>query len=225
MWHARCFIWHWGVIKAWLLCFGGLHWPALHMPLLVVEPGTTLPAGGGNEVPGGLPTMGSRTFPFAIGMPEEEGRGGNSSNNGGSEGVASGEDRDGEENNEEVQYSPILLHIDFCCILFGMLDFKRQKCRSINNGPAHWEAKRFLVDVLIDLIRDYPMGQYLMQIDEGQVGVWRWLDGVLKRLEDGLVIAALTEEAVDSKESLYNSPNVIKRRSCRKKKARQKSAL
>jgi hypothetical protein len=98
-----------------------------------------------------------------------------------------------------------------------MLDFERHKCRGINNNPAYWEAKRFLVDVLIDLLRDYLMGQYLMQINEGQV--------VLKQLEDGLAISALAKEAVNGKETLYyGSPKVIKRRSCRKKKARLKSA-
>ncbi len=69
------------------------------------------------------------------------------------------------------------------------------------------------------------MGQYLMQIDEEQIGNQRWLNGVLKQLEDGLAIAALAEEAVDSKETLYSGPDMIKRRcSCRKKKAHQKFA-
>ncbi len=136
-----------------------------------------------------------------------------------------GEDGDREENNEEVQYSPAVLHVNFCCILFGMLDFEHHKqCRSVDNDPACHEAKRFLVKVLIDLIRDYPLGQYLMKIDKGQVGIQRWLNGILKQLEDGLAIAALAEEAVDSKETSYGGPNVKKRHSCRKKKARPKSA-
>jgi hypothetical protein len=215
LWHTRYFA-RWGTIDAQLLCFGRLYQPVSRALSLTVEPGTTLLAGG-NEVHGGPPTTGSRMFAFAIGIPE------GGSDGVGGEGAVFGENGDGGENDGEVQYSPVLLHIDFCCILFGMLDFEHHECGVGDvDDSACREAKRFLVDVLIDLIRDYPMRQYLVQIDEERVGVRRWLDRVLERLEDGLPITALAEEAVDSEGTLY-SPEVIKRRSCRKKKARPKS--
>ncbi|KAL3768405.1 hypothetical protein ACHAW5_000772 [Stephanodiscus triporus] len=202
-WYTRYFA-RWNTIDSQLLCFGKLYQPVARALGLTVEPGATLLAGG-NEVHGGPPTTESRMFAFAIGIPEDGG--------------AEGEDasKDGcDENDGEVQYSPVLLHIDFCCLLFSMLDFEHKN----NVGSARREAKSFLVDELLCLISDYPMRQYLIQINEERVGVRTWLENVLGRLEDGLSTNALAEEAVDSDEILF-SPDVIKRR-CRKKKARPK---
>jgi hypothetical protein len=61
------------------------------------------------------------------------------------------------------------------------------------------------------------MRQYLVQIDEGRVGVRDWLERVLDRLGDGMPTDALAEEAAESDEILY-SPDVVTRRRCRKKK-------
>jgi hypothetical protein len=99
VWYVRCFVRCWGAIDARLLRFGGLHRPALRTPSLVVEPGITLPVGGGDEVPGHLPTTGTCTFAFTIGIKEEEGRGVGGSYDGDVEGAALGEDGDREENN------------------------------------------------------------------------------------------------------------------------------
>ena len=153
-------------------------------------------------------------FAFAIGIPDHN-RG---------EEIAGDEDdsllleNDGrdEENDGEVQYSPVLLHIDFCCLLFSMLDFEFGS--NANVDLARREAKYFLVNILIDLIRDYPMRQYLIQIDEERTGVLTWLESALKKLEDGSSMSSLVEEAVESDDVLY-TPDVIKRR-CKKKKAR-----
>jgi hypothetical protein len=219
MWHARYFA-KWKTMNDQLLCFGRLYHPVKRALGLIVEPGTTLLAGG-NEVHSGPPTMGSRMFAFAIGIPEVEDGGGDVKDDVG-EGTTSGKDGDdGEENDGEMQYSPVLLHIDFCCILFGILDFEHQERGGDDDVSARRKAKIFLVDVLIDLIRDYPMRQYLIQIDEERVGVRNWLDTVLERLEDGMSTIALAEEVVDSDEILY-SPDVMKKRNCRKKKARPK---
>jgi hypothetical protein len=103
-------------------------------------------------------------FAFEIDIPEEED--GNGSDDKSSKGAAFGEDGDGGESNGEGQYSPGLLPIDICCILFGMLDFEYHKRRDVNNvdDSARWEAKKILVDVLIE---------YLIQIDEEHVGIQR----------------------------------------------------
>ena len=90
-----------------------------------------------------------------------------------------------------------------------------------NVDLARREAKYFLVNILIDLIRDYPMRQYLIQIDEERTGVLTWLESALKKLEDGSSMSSLVEEAVESDDVLY-TPDVIKRR-CKKKKARLKA--
>ncbi len=67
-------------------------------------------------------------------MPEEGGGGGGGgSDDEGGEGPALGEGGDGGENDREVQYSPVLLHIDFCCILFSILDFERHEHRGADD--------------------------------------------------------------------------------------------
>jgi hypothetical protein len=214
-WYTRFFAF-WDTINSQLLCFGKLYQPVARALGLTVEPGTTLLAGG-NEIHGGPPTTESRMFAFAIGIPDHN-RG---------EEIAGDEDdsllleNDGrdEENDGEVQYSPVLLHIDFCCLLFSMLDFEFGS--NANVDLARREAKYFLVNILIDLIRDYPMRQYLIQIDEERTGVLTWLESALKKLEDGSSMSSLVEEAVESDDVLY-TPDVIKRR-CKKKKARLKA--
>jgi hypothetical protein len=103
-------------------------------------------------------------FAFEIDIPEEED--GNGSDDKSGKGAAFGEDGDGGESNGEGQYSPGLLHINICCILFGILDFEHHKCCVVNNvdNSARWEAKKILVDVLI---------KYLIQIDEERVSIRR----------------------------------------------------
>ena len=204
-WYAQHFA-QWVTINSQLLCFGKLYQPIARALGLTVEPGTTLLAGG-NEIHGGPPTAESRMFAFAIGIPEDR-----------RECAADGDnysqveyDVGDEQKDGEVQYSPVLLHIEFCCLLFSMLDFEYGI--DGDEDSARCEAKIFLVGVLIDLIRDYPLRQYLIQVDEEQVGIRIWLEKVLRQLEDGPLTNALVVEAV---EILY-SPDVIKRR-CRKKK-------
>jgi hypothetical protein len=215
-WYTRYFAF-WESINSQLLCFGKLYQPVARALGLTVEPGTTLLAGG-NEIHGGPPTTESRMFAFAIGIPDQHKRGDEIAGDEENSLLLENDGRD-EENDGEVQYSPVLLHIDFCCLLFSMLDFEFGS--NANMDLAHREAKCFLVNVLIDLIRDYPMRQYLIQINEERTGILTWLECVLKKLEDGSLISALVEEAVDSDDILY-TPDVIKRR-CKKKKVRLKA--
>ena len=216
MWYTRYFAF-WDTINSQLLCFGKLYQPVARALGLTVEPGTTLLAGG-NEIHGGPPTTESRMFAFAIGIPDQHSRGEEIAGDDDDSLLPENDGRD-EENDGEVQYSPVLLHIDFCCLLFSMLDFEFGS--NANLDLARREAKYFLVNVLIDLIRDYPMRQYLIQIHEERTGVLTWLECILKKLEDGSSISALVEEAVDSDDTLY-TPDVIKRK-CKKKKASMKA--
>ena len=215
-WYTRYFAF-WDTINSQLLCFGKLYQPVARALGLTVEPGTTLLAGG-NEIHGGPPTTESRMFAFAIGIPDQHSRGEEIAGDDDDSLLPENDGRD-EENDGEVQYSPVLLHIDFCCLLFSMLDFEFGS--NANLDLARREAKYFLVNVLIDLIRDYPMRQYLIQIHEERTGVLTWLECILKKLEDGSSISALVEEAVDSDDILY-TPDVIKRK-CKKKKASMKA--
>ena len=61
------------------------------------------------------------------------------------------------------------------------------------------------------------MGQYLVQINEGQAGMWDWLGRVLGHLGGRL---ANKLQATKSNKILYN-PNMVQRW-CRKEKARPK---
>lgn len=215
-WYTRYFAF-WDTINFQLLCFGKLYQPVAHALGLTVDPGTTLLAGG-NEIHGGPPTTESRMFAFAIGIPVEDKKGDEIAGDEENSLLPENDGKD-KENDGEVQYSPVLLHIDFCCLLFSMLDFEFGS--NANMDLARREAKYFLVNVLTDLICDYPMRQYLIQINEERTGVLTWLECILKKFEDGSSIIALVEEAVDSDDILY-TPDVIKLR-YKKKKIRLKA--
>jgi hypothetical protein len=192
------------------------------LALDAVPPGTTLIAGG-NDIHAGPPTTESRMFAFAIGISEcvdneyyEEG----------TDDYDHDDDASGAEekvNDGEVQYSPVLLHNDLCCLLFSILE---NEYNTLEKEDLVREAKVFLVRVLIRLLRDCPTKQYLLQIDEDRMGVRIWLDKVISNLlgnDDEHSIDDLIEEAAGSDTILY-SPDVVKRRS-KRKKVRYKSKL
>ena len=189
----------WKTINAHLECFGKLYQPVAFQLALETDPGTTLLAGG-NEVHAGPPTPGPRMFAFAVAIPDP--------NN-----VERGDDHstkfESDDNDGEVQYSPVLLHIDFCCILFSLLDCgyaRNEECKlSVK------EAKHFLIDVLIELIRDYPMKEYLRQISEDRVDIRNWLEHILQLIEEGSSVTSAVEDALHSNQIFY-SPNVSKKK-------------
>lgn len=196
----------WSTINLQLLCFGKLYQPVEYQLGLLTEPGTTLLAGG-NEIHAGPPTKHSRMFAFAIGVPADEGVD-----------LEDGlDDADTGQNDGEVQYSPVLFHIDFCCLLFSMLD--HENTSSEKEGLVN-ESKHFLVELLVELIRDYPMNEYLLQINQEREDVRAWLESILSRITDGLLVNGQVEEAVRSDRILY-TPDLIKRRP-KKGKRRQR---
>ena len=193
----------WTTINLQLLCFGKLYQPVEYQLGLHVKPGTTLLAGG-NDIHAGPPAKESRMFAFAIGIPEED-----------IEDQKENASVDGDGTNDgEVQYSPVLFHIDFCCLLFSILDHENNQAD--NNEGSAGEAKHFLVDILIDLIKDYPMDEYLLQIDQEREDVRNWLKSILSRLKEGRVVDDLVQNAVQSDRILY-SPDLIMRRAKKKK--------
>ena len=199
-WYTKYFAF-WNTIDSHLACFGKLYQPvSFQLGMQTVDPGTTLLAGG-NEVHAGPPTMGPRMFAFAIGIPEE------------SSAIMGGEDLD-KGNDGEVQYSPVLLHIDFCCLLFSLLDHEYS---TVVSADSVKEAKLFLLEILLHLIGDYPMKGYLRQIDDERIGVRNWLEKILDSLDNKRAVEILVTEAMDSDE-IFFSPDVIKRRSKKKKR-------
>jgi hypothetical protein len=195
-WYTKYFAF-WKTIDSHLNCFGKLYQAVSYQLGFRTDPGTTLIAGG-NEIHAGPPHSGPRMFAFAIGRPD----------NPASDDVAVEDENDG-----EVQYSPVLLHIDVCCLFFTLLDY--EYTTSEESGTIN-ESKLFLMDILMDLIRDYPMRAYLRQIDEERVGIRTWLEHVLDLIERGDSISTAVESAINSDEIFY-TPDVVKRRSKKKR--------
>jgi hypothetical protein len=202
-WYTKYFGF-WKTINQHLLCFGKLYQPVLYQLSLQTDPGTTMLAGG-NEVHAGPPTAGPRMFAFAVGIPDPD-----------EEATESGEVVD-DDNDGEVQYSPVLLHIDFCCLLFSLLD---NDCNLFDlESVVH--AKHFLLDVLVELIRDYPMKEYLRQINEDRIGIRDWLEKVLWFINQNSSVDSLIYDATRSDQIFY-SPDVAKQNLKKKKKERHR---
>ena len=197
----------WRTINLQLLCFGKLYQPVEYQLGLQTEPGTTLLAGG-NEIHAGPPTKHSRMFAFAIGIPSDDDVDVDQGNSEYEKG----------ENDGEVQYSPVLFHIDFCCLLFSILDYDYKA--TVGKEDAVREAKLFLVRVLVKLLRDYPMNEYLLQIDQERKDIRSWLESILARIVEDRQVDDLIEEAVESNMILY-TPDLTKRRRSNKKERRQ----
>ena len=72
--------------------------------------------------------------------------------------------------------------------------------------------------MLIELIVDYPMKAYLLQIDEERREIRSWLEHILERIESKQSTDALLEDAVTSEVILYSPDVIIKRRKKKKSK-------
>ena len=219
-WYTKFFKF-WGTLDSHLNCFGKLYQPVALQLSLQTQPGTTLLAGG-NEVHAGPASEGPRMFVFAIGIPKD----------GVCSELISNESVDDEEENSsignndgEVQYSPVLLHIDFCCLLFGILDceYLHSTNKKAKRGSIEIieklviDAKRFLLEILLVLIADYPMKGYLRQIPDERMEVRNWLESVLSCLDNDIELRHLVEKAVGS-DSIFYSPDINNRRSKKKKR-------
>ena len=97
-WWTRHFVGSLGpTLDEGLRRFGKLYQRVARALATDVDAGALLVAGG-NEVHAGPRTARPRMFAFAVGIPEGHG---------------------GDANDGEVQYNPVLLHVDVCCVLFG----------------------------------------------------------------------------------------------------------
>ena len=200
-WHTRYFS-RWISINKQLHCFGRLYQNVEYqLGLDGTAPGTTLIAGG-NEIHAGPPTgEAGRMFAFSVAKPSD------------SDGYQKIED----EGEGETQYNPLLLHLDFCCIAFSILDYE---LASPSNGQEIRESKTFLIRLLVEAIHDYPMQEYLLQICPSRTGVLDWLTKTLSKIEYGSSLEDLVEDAVSSRDIFY-SPDVVKRNG--KKRGRRKA--
>lgn len=200
MWYTKYFGF-WGNMNSMLKCFGKLYQSVSFQYSWVADPGTVLLAGG-NEVHAGPPTCGPRMFAFAVGVPPDESTCSDAGESGGGGRVGDGNSSDNDhcakggdyERNGEVQYSPVLLHLDVCCVMFSIMDHdpdcilkQGQSWHSndgrdggvVNNDDLRRNGKLFLIELLIELVRDYPMRDYLLQIDVKREGLRTWLEKLL----------------------------------------------
>ena len=207
---------HWHTVDSNLRRFGKLYRDVSSRLALIADPGTTMVAGG-NEVHAGPPTSGPRMFAFAIGVPEEGDR----------DADGDRDDNDGgEDNNGEVQYNPVLLHVDLCCILFALMDVEYPE----RQDSERREARRFLLSVLPPFIQEYPNENYgrLLGDDRSELRDWLRIMVEALRNEDGRMVKVLLEEAAES-ESMFYCPgaggckNSKRRRQAKKKKGRNDS--
>jgi hypothetical protein len=193
-WYCKSFK-SWGTINLNLQCFGKLYQTVANELTVMTDPGTTLLAGG-NEVHAGPACYGPRMFAFAIGIPEQQ--------------VMSDDGENyNEEKNGEVQYSSVLFHIDLCCILFSILDFEYPS----HEKALHDEAKQFLIQILIRLLKDYPndCDTFCSQINDERDDIRTWLDLTMQSLGDRVKCNEFLQAAVSS-DSIFYSSEVKKRR-------------
>ncbi len=204
--YARYFA-HWQTLNTQLANFGRLYQPVSHaLQLPSCDPGTTLIAGGANHVHAGPPANEPRMFAFAIGIPNEtmERPKDDTPQSTRKDGI----DNDG-ENDGEVQYSPVLLHIDLCCILFAMLDFDTPDENSTHNPTSIYCAKRFLLQVLLPYLKEYPNETYSIHLGDERQLLREWLEELVEahRETNSRRIETLLDVATTSDTLMY-SPDV-----------------
>ena len=205
----------WGTINRMLQRFGRLYQPIEEIHKFQVDPGTTFVAGG-NEVHAGPPTVSPRMFAFAIGIPEEdeEARSDKSKNKRSDGSGNESEGEEDEENNGEVQYFPVLFHLDFCSIIFGMMEHEYEDRRN-----EYYESKMFLLWILIQLICEYPSESYEQSLSNtGRGELQMWLGRLRTALNDCMnVDDILNEAACDG--------SVVFRRKLEKRARKSKRAM
>jgi hypothetical protein len=190
----------WNTIDANLKSFGKLYQPVSLQLALQTDPGTTLMACD-NAVHAGPPTVEPRMFAFAIGIPEDD----NQRND------------ESENNNGEVQYNPVLLHLDLCCILFSMMDVDYYERKD-----EHHEAKRFLLNLLLTLVKEFPKENHVRLFNDDRREVRDWLCKLVEVLEDQEKVIILMQEAIESVSLFYAPSNSMKKR-LKKQKGRNRN--
>lgn len=134
-------------------------------------------------------------------------------------------------------------HIDMCCLFFTIMDYdsnipnlwsshstcveKPLQSSSNSLDDAIQDGKMFLMELLMELIQDYPMKAYLQQIQQDRKGLIHWLERALQHIvseEDNLkyngMNVELLRDALESDDIFY-SPDVMTRKKRLKKGKRR----
>jgi hypothetical protein len=205
-WYTKYFAF-WDSIDATLKCFGKLYQPVSSKLGLVTDPGTTLIAGG-NEVHSGPPTTVPRMFAFAIGIPD----GGPDHHGVYDEDAVGGN----EDNNGEIQYNPVLLHVDLTCILASIMEWEYS-----HRHEEHRTAKVFLIEMILTLGSEYTHETYARLLGDDRSSLRDWLGRVVSSFTDRDKLNALVCEAIESETILPNPDIQHNRRKPKKKKIRK----
>lgn len=234
-WHTKKFFGFWGTLNATLRNFGKLYQQVeCEMGLTAVAPGTTL-VSGGIEVHAGPPTTRPRMFAFAVGIPTSSSKDRpqnqqNGTKDNDDDGLVDLLEKYGEEMDGEMQYSPVLFHVDLTCLLFGMMEYEvNDNDDKIQNDV--YESKRFLVQVLVDLMQTCPNEPYHVLVTEERAALRNWLiqmaDAISRgQSENRTRINQLIEAAIGSNEILFVpdvSQKLKKRRNGKKNKKNRTS--
>ena len=161
------------------------------------EPGTTLIASGKAVVHSGPPTTGPRMFAYAIGVHNTD-----DENDNVVVGDRNKNDKEDENMNDgEVQYSPVLLHLDLCCLVFDWMKNQPDNA-SRRQQTQHLESKQFMIRILVDMIVDMQQKHgnetydRLLSCDRNQTKEW------VKRIVQVGATSVDKRNAYDSYEAL-----------------------
>jgi len=197
----------WTTLNAHFQHFGKLYQNvAERLAVTNCKPGTTLIARG-NQVHAGPPSNIPRMFAFCIGIPDDNIH---PDDNGGSVGHLDGAGDDKEDQNGEIQYNPVLLHADLCCILFTSLDFDdKQDYQSKYDAETILATKEYLLGILPDMIREHPHETYARLLGDDRASLRKWLGDLVQAVstEQSDCIERLIDKAVTSSTILL-SPDV-----------------
>jgi len=231
----------WKSLDEFLANFGKLYQPvAQRLAIDKCTPGTTLVAKG-NQVHAGPPSTVPRMFAFCIGIPNDDDGDNNNYNhdttpatsvnntnkNETKKAISAMGGGEIEDQNGEIQYNPVLLHVDLCCILFTCLDFGEEY--EAEDPAAILAAKRYLLGMLPDMIREFPAETYRRLLGDDRAALRSWLGDLVAAVsaDDSDSIQRLLEQAATSTTTtttILMSPNVAEGTKLRRKldKASQK---
>ncbi|KAG7369372.1 hypothetical protein IV203_032115 [Nitzschia inconspicua] len=167
----------WKSVSHHLRNFGKLYQHvARPLALLHCTPGTTLLAQG-NQVHAGPPCQVPRMFAFCIGIPDDDDAQENTNSNCYDDvpSVSLGDNK--EDQNGELQYNPVLLHVDLCSILFAVLqpDDSTAHTNLDDDDTTMPHSKRYLLHMLPSMILEYPHETYARLIDDRREELRQWL--------------------------------------------------
>jgi hypothetical protein len=81
------------------------------------------------------------------------------------------------DNNGEIQYNLVLLHVDLCCIIFTIMQLQDDgpDCSNDVDDADVQQAKRHLISMLLSMIQEYPNETYERLLEDNREPLRAWL--------------------------------------------------